>query len=33
MSLILESVKKALTEGEATVNLKEASSLTAQGKM
>jgi hypothetical protein len=32
MSLILESVKKALTEGEATVNLKEASSLTGSGQ-
>ena len=31
MSLILEAVKKALTEGEATVNLKEASTLTASG--
>jgi len=31
MSLILEAVKKALTEGEATVNLKEASSLTGSG--
>jgi len=31
MSLILEAVKKALTEGEATVNLKEASNLTASG--
>ena len=31
MSLILEAVKKALTEGEATVNLKEASTLTGSG--
>lgn len=31
MSLILEAVKKALTEGEATVNLKEASALTGSG--
>lgn len=31
MSLILEAVKKALVEGEATVNLKEASSLTGSG--
>lgn len=31
MSLILESVKKALLEGQATVNLKEASSLTGSG--
>lgn len=31
MSLILESVKKALLEGEATVNLKEASALTGSG--
>lgn len=31
MSLILEAVKKALLEGEATVNLKEASSLTGSG--
>lgn len=31
MSLILEAVKKAITEGEATVNLKEASTLTASG--
>jgi HK97 family phage major capsid protein len=31
MSLILESVKKALLDGEATVNLKEASALTGSG--
>lgn len=31
MSLILESVKKALLEGQATVNLKEASALTGSG--
>lgn len=31
MSLILEAVKKAITEGEATVNLKEAADLTASG--
>ena len=31
MSLILESVKKALLEGSATVNLKEASALTGSG--
>lgn len=31
MSLILEAVKKALTEGEAIVNLKEASTLTGSG--
>jgi HK97 family phage major capsid protein len=31
MSLILEAVKKALIDGEATVNLKEASTLTASG--
>lgn len=31
MSLILEAVKKALLEGEATVNLKEASTLTGSG--
>lgn len=31
MSLILEAVKKALTEGEATVNLSEASTLTGSG--
>ena len=31
MSLILESVKKALVEGNATVNLKEASTLTGSG--
>lgn len=31
MSLILESVKQALIEGEATVNLKEASTLTGSG--
>ena len=31
MSLILESVKQALLEGEATVNLKEASALTGSG--
>jgi len=31
MSLILESVKKALIEGESTVNLKEASTLTGSG--
>lgn len=31
MSLILESVKKALIEGEAKVNLKEASALTGSG--
>lgn len=31
MSLILESVKKALVDGEATVNLKEASALTGSG--
>jgi len=31
MSLILEAVKKAIIDGEATVNLKEASSLTASG--
>lgn len=31
MSLILESVKKALLEGESTVNLKEASTLTGSG--
>lgn len=31
MSLILEAVKKAILEGEATVNLKEASTLTGSG--
>ena len=31
MSLILESIKTALTEGKATVNLKEATSLTGSG--
>lgn len=31
MSLILEAVKKAIIEGEATVNLKEASTLTGSG--
>lgn len=31
MSLILEAVKKALVDGEATVNLKEASALTGSG--
>lgn len=31
MSLILETVKKALVDGEATVNLKEASALTGSG--
>jgi HK97 family phage major capsid protein len=31
MSLILESIKTALLEGEATVNLKEASALTGSG--
>lgn len=31
MSLILEAVKKALLEGEATVNLNEAASLTGSG--
>lgn len=31
MNLILEAVKTALTQGEATVNLKEASTLTASG--
>lgn len=31
MSLILESIKHALLEGEATVNLKEASALTGSG--
>lgn len=31
MSLILESIKKALVEGEASVNLKEASALTDSG--
>lgn len=31
MSQILEAVKKALVEGEATVNLKEASNLTGSG--
>jgi len=31
MSMILEAVKKALLEGEATVNLKEASTLTGSG--
>jgi HK97 family phage major capsid protein len=31
MSLILESIKKALVEGEASVNLKEASALTGSG--
>jgi HK97 family phage major capsid protein len=31
MSLILDAVKKALVEGKATVNLKEASALTASG--
>jgi len=31
MSLILESVKQALLEGEATVNLREASALTGSG--
>ena len=31
MSLILESIKKALLDGEATVNLKEASALTGSG--
>lgn len=31
MSLILEAVKKAIVDGEATVNLKEASSLTGSG--
>lgn len=31
MSLILEAVKKAILEGEATVNLNEASSLTGSG--
>lgn len=31
MSLILEAVKKAIIDGEATVNLKEASSLTGSG--
>jgi HK97 family phage major capsid protein len=31
MSLILESIKKALLDGEATVNLKEASVLTGSG--
>lgn len=31
MSLILETLKKALVDGEATVNLKEASALTGSG--
>ena len=31
MSLILETVKKALVDGEATVNLREASALTGSG--
>jgi hypothetical protein len=31
MSLILESIKTALLEGKATVNLKEASALTGSG--
>jgi len=31
MSLILESIKTALTDGKATVNLKEATSLTGSG--
>ena len=31
MNLILEAVKKALTEGEATVNLNEASAITGSG--
>ena len=31
MSLILESIKTAITEGKATVNLKEATSLTGSG--
>ena len=31
MSLILEAVKKALSEGKATVNLKEATTLTGSG--
>ena len=31
MTLILEAVKKALTEGEASVNLREAATLTDSG--